>query len=310
MKFGVHLPLIDFTGRPFSLQLLLAVARRAKELGYTGLAANDHLVFGRPWLDGPAALSAVLAESGEMTLATTVALPVVRGPLATAKTLGALSILSGGRLVAGVGPGSSSRDYEAVGIEFEERWPRFDESVGALRALLSGDQGYRGQFYSTEGISLEPRPAAVTPIWIGSWGSDAGLKRVARLADGWLASAYNTTPEQFRESKARLAELLVARGRDGEGFPNALATTVFYLTDSAPERERMVGEVVAKALNRPAELLSERLLIGSAGEVREKVARYEEAGLDTMYLWPVADEVAQIEAFASDVAGDSLQKRG
>ena len=74
-----------------------------------------------------------------MTLATTVCLPVIRGPVQTAKTLAALDVLSDGRLVVGVAAGSSARDYEAVGIPFEERWPRFEEATQALRALLHVD---------------------------------------------------------------------------------------------------------------------------------------------------------------------------
>ena len=64
-----------------------------------------------------------------MTIATTVCLPVIRGPVQTAKTLAALDVLSGGRLVVGIGAGSSPRDYAAVGIPFEERWPRFEEAA-------------------------------------------------------------------------------------------------------------------------------------------------------------------------------------
>ena len=100
------------------------------------LCANDHLVFSQPWLDGPTALAAVVDASGTMTLATTVSNPVVRGPALTAKTLGAIDILSGGRLVVGVGPGSSERDYIAAGLPFEERWKRFNEVIEALRGTL------------------------------------------------------------------------------------------------------------------------------------------------------------------------------
>ena len=84
MEFGVHLPLISIAGEQRSLDDLLAFTEAARDLGYTHLCANDHLVFSRPWLDGPTALAAVLARSGQMTLATTVAVPVLRGPAATA----------------------------------------------------------------------------------------------------------------------------------------------------------------------------------------------------------------------------------
>ena len=200
MDYGVHLPLIAFDERPWSLRRLLDYTAAAERLGFAALAANDHLLFPRPWLDAPAALSSVLAATGQMDLMTTVALPVVRGPVPLAKSLAAIDILSAGRLIAGLGPGSSARDYAVAGIPFEERWKRLDEAVQALRALWLGEgTPFKGEFYSTEGVTLEPRPAQRSgpPIWIGSWGSEAGLRRVARLGDGWLASAYNTTPEAF-----------------------------------------------------------------------------------------------------------------
>src|ERR671918_274464 len=78
-------------------------------------------------------------RSGSMELATTVALVALRGPVPLAKALAALDVLSGGRVVAGVGAGSSERDYDAIGVPFEERWKRFDEATAELRALLQGD---------------------------------------------------------------------------------------------------------------------------------------------------------------------------
>ena len=127
--------MISFVGETRSLADLLDFTQAARDLGYTHVCANDHLVFSRPWLDGPTALAAVLAHSGRMRLATTVAVPVLRGPAATAKILSAIDLLSGGRLVVGVGPGSSARDYELVGVAFEERWKRLDEAVHLARVL-------------------------------------------------------------------------------------------------------------------------------------------------------------------------------
>ncbi len=157
MEFGAHLPLMDFGGHPFTLDHLTGYARRAAELGFATLAANDHLAFAVPWLDGPTALAAVVGSSGSMTLATTVALPVVRGPVALAKAVAAIDRLSGGRVVVGVGPGSSPLDHAAVGLDFDERWRRLDEAVRALRALWQPDgEPFVGRFYSTAGIELRP----------------------------------------------------------------------------------------------------------------------------------------------------------
>ena len=224
VEYGAHLPLVEL-GASRTLPALKAYTGAAAGLGYRYLCANDHLVFGRPWLDGPTALAALIEASADMTLVTTAGLPVVRGPVQLAKSLAALDILSGGRLVAGVGPGSSAGDYAAAGLAFEERWRRFDEAVQVLRVLLHGDAaGFEGAFYSTRGVVLEPRPVQRPgpPIWVASWGSPAGLRRVARLGDGWLASAYNTTPERFREGLDRLAEELRRAGKAPERFPSGV----------------------------------------------------------------------------------------
>jgi alkanesulfonate monooxygenase SsuD/methylene tetrahydromethanopterin reductase-like flavin-dependent oxidoreductase (luciferase family) len=275
MEYGAHLPLIAFERAPWTLADICAYARRAAALEYRFLCANDHLFFGRPWLDGPTALAAALDASGDMAIATTVALPVIRGPVQTAKLLAALDRLSDGRLVAGVGPGSSPRDYEAVGVAFEERWRRFDDAVRAMRTVLDEEGG-------------PGRP----PVWIASWGSAAGMRRVARLGDGWLASGYNTTPQAFRKGVAALPE----------GFPNAIATMWLYVTDSAADAERMLADVLAPMLRRPVEALRDLALpIGSTDQCAERIAAYAEAGAEHIFVWPLADELDQLAAFREQV---------
>jgi alkanesulfonate monooxygenase SsuD/methylene tetrahydromethanopterin reductase-like flavin-dependent oxidoreductase (luciferase family) len=302
VEFGAHLPLIDF-GTGASLPGLKAYAQSAAGLGYRYLCANDHLLFGRPWLDGPTALAAVISESQDMTLATTVSLPVIRGPAQLAKTLAAIDILSDGRLVVGVGPGSSARDYAAAGISFDERWPRFGEAILMLRALLAGDQAFDGAFYSSHGIDLEPRPAQrpTPPIWIATWGSPAGLRRVARAGDGWLASAYNTTPERFGEALTRLAEALAEEGR-AEPVPHAIATAWLYVTEDTRSAERMLADVLAPLLGRPVEeLLALSLPIGPAEVCAERVAAFADAGAQRLFVWPLRDAVRQLELFRERV---------
>ena len=285
VELAVHLPLMPF-GEPLSLQRLEATADAARECGFAAVAANDHLVFQTPWLDGLAALASVVGRSGEMELATTIALVSVRGPAPLAKALTALDVLSDGRVVAGVGPGSSERDHRMVGAPFEERWKRFDEAIGALRALLEeGD--------------LEPRRRDRIPLWIGSWGSDAGLARVARAADGWLASAYNTTPEGFAAARAKLAGALEERGRDPDGFPNALATMWTWVSKDRAEADRVLAEVLAPILRRDPDTLREQVCVGPAGHCAELLARYAEAGCERVYVWPLGDEARQIELLAA-----------
>ncbi len=295
---------MDFGGHPFTIEHLVEYAESADRLGFDTLAANDHLVFAVPWLDAPTALAAVLAHTGDMTLVTTVALPVVRGPVPLAKSLGAIDRLSGGRLLVAVGPGSSPLDYATVGIDFDERWPRLDEAVEVLRTLWQRrDEPFVGRYYSTEGIELLPAPARPDgpPLWIGSWGSDAGLRRVARLADGWLASAYNTTPELFAAAWSSLREQLAARGRDPETFPNGLATFWFHISDDRAEADAVLHDRVAPVVHRPEDVLRERLAFGPPEEFAAKLTAFREAGVQRVFVWPVTDEIRQLELFAERV---------
>jgi alkanesulfonate monooxygenase SsuD/methylene tetrahydromethanopterin reductase-like flavin-dependent oxidoreductase (luciferase family) len=282
VNLAVHLPLIQFDDDPLTLDRLHRTVDAARDGGFAAVSSNDHLLFARPWLDGLTALAAAVERSGEMTLATTIALVVVRGPAPLAKALTAIDVMSGGRVVAGVGPGSSPLDYEAVGIPFEERWKRFDEAVVELRALVGRDS------------DLAPPPAREGGIliWIGSWGSPVGLRRVVRLADGWLASAYNTTPERFDAARRQLPG----------GFPSALSTMWTWVTESRAERDRVLRDVLAPLLGREPGELGEQICVGSAEHCIELLGRYAAAGCQTVYLWPLGDEPRQLERIAADVA--------
>ena len=151
MDFGAHLPLMDFGGHPYTLDHLVVCTNAAEQLGFVALAVNDHMVFSVPWLDGPVAVAAVMEHSGEMTLATTVALVVVRGPVPVAKTLGALDRLSAGRLLVAVGGGSSPDDYAAVGIDFSERGPVRRGGGRPAGLVAPGERTIRRPLYSTQG---------------------------------------------------------------------------------------------------------------------------------------------------------------
>jgi alkanesulfonate monooxygenase SsuD/methylene tetrahydromethanopterin reductase-like flavin-dependent oxidoreductase (luciferase family) len=299
MRLGVHLPLMDFGDSSFGVDELTTYVETATALGFDAVAANDHLVFAAPWLDGPAALAAVASCSGSAGLWTTVANPVVRGPVPLAKSLGALDLLSGGRLVAALGPGSSEADYATVGVPFAERWPRFDEAVRATRAALSGET-FEGRFYECPSV-LEPRPTRPEgpPLWVASWGSEVGLRRAARLGDGWLASAYNTTPEGFAAGWARVRELREAHGGDPAAFGNALATMWFHV--DARDARRVLDSRLAPVVHREPEELASRLAFGSAEEVAAKLAAFRDAGVQRMFLWPVADELEQLRRVADEV---------
>jgi alkanesulfonate monooxygenase SsuD/methylene tetrahydromethanopterin reductase-like flavin-dependent oxidoreductase (luciferase family) len=306
MDLGMHLPLMQFGAQPVSPGRVRRAVDAARECGFAGLAANDHFVFKTPWLDGPTTLASVIERSGEMTLATTVSLAVLRGPVGLAKTLAAIDILSEGRLIAALGPGSSERDYNAIGVPFEERWKRFEEAITLLRALLNGDPlpGDLRYYPVPPDLKLEPGTGheRSIPLWIGSWGSKVGLARVARAADGWLASAYNTNPDRFSATRDLLARRLEDRGRDAHAFPNALATMWTWVTDSRADRDRVLDTVLAPLLNRDPRELTDLVCVGPAEHCAELLTNYADAGCQRVYLWPLDNERQQLELIANQVA--------
>ncbi len=299
MRLGVHLPIMGFGDQQFGVDHLVEYVETATSVGFDALAVNDHMVFGAPWLDGPTALAAVVGCSGRAGLFTTVSNPVVRGPVQLAKALAGLDVLSGGRVVAGLGPGSSARDYDSVGIAFDERWPRFDEAVSAMRALLGG-RTFHGRYYAVDEPlePVSPQPSG-PPLWVGSWGSDAGLRRAVRLGDGWLTSAYNITAQQFVGRWQRVQELLPELGRDPADFSNGVATMWFHIGER--RAREVLDNRLAPVIHRPTDELRERLAFGSAELVAERLRAFRDAGAQWMFLWPVGDEIEQLELFGQQV---------
>jgi hypothetical protein len=198
MDLGVHLPLMQFGSEELSVGRLEQTVDAASDCGFTAVSANDHFIFQTPWLDGPTALASMIERSGEMTLATTLSLAVLRGPVALAKTLAALDILSEGRLIAALGPGSSRRDYEALGIPFDERWKRFDEVIPTLRALLNRGPGPSAARYYPVPSELELAPRTGARAATGARRTPVGRK---------LGIEGRASPG--RESRGRLACLRV-----------------------------------------------------------------------------------------------------
>lgn len=297
MDFGAHLPLIDFGDGSLALDQLQAYAATAADLGYATLSANDHLVWRRPWLDGPAVLSSVLAHTGSMTLATSVCLVNVRHPVVVAKWLTTVARLSGSRVIAGLGPGSSAADHAAVGLPFDQRWARFDEAFAAVKALVRGRPVPAGRFYERADVHLQPLPTRIPEVWFGSWGSDRRLRALAATADGWLASGYNTTPDRYVDARARLDAHLVACGRDPAAFPDAIATMWLHVAPTQHDADRLLRDVLAPALGRDAGELAARLPIGPPEHCVDVLQAYADAGARQVLLWPISDPIDQLHRF-------------
>jgi probable F420-dependent oxidoreductase len=182
------------------------LARKAEALGYDSIWAGDHISYRNPILDVVVALSTFAAVTERIAIGAGVVLLPLRHPSVVAKEFSSLDYVSGGRVILGVGVGGEGeKDFEAVGVPVKERGARTNEAMRALRTLFNGGGTFSGQFFSFEGIEIEPGPAQAggPPLWVGGR-SEAAIERAATLGDGWiplwvsperLAAGYKQLPE-------------------------------------------------------------------------------------------------------------------
>ncbi len=309
IKFGVHVPVMGLEGKEPANEQIISLAQHAEALGYDSLSVNDHIVFHTSWVDAITTLSAVAASTTRILIGTSILNIVVRNPIICAKALAAIDILSSGRLFAGVGPGSYRGDYEVCGIDFSERWPRFSEALEVLVMLLSRENNipmeYKGKYYILKDVLLKPKPVQKPhlPIYVGSWGSDAGLKRLAKYSNGWMASAYNITPAKFKEKWNFLLTYRKTLGKEeSKPFDNSLMSMFGYIDDDEEKVRKVVKEILAPALGRSAEELEGMLLFGSLDKCLQKIRNLEEAGVERVHFWPVLDYEDQIHKFKNIIS--------
>lgn len=303
-EFGVHLPIMRLGAEEISREQVLSFARNAEDLGFDSLSVNDHIVYRTDWLDSLSTLASVAAITRRISLGTSVLNIVVRNPVVSAKALSSIDLLSSGRLFAGVGPGSHKEDYNACGTPFEERWGRFREGLEVLWRLWNSESvDYSGRFYRLDKISVRPRPfqRPHPPIFVGSWGSELVLKKAAEYADGWMASAYNVTPDGFKEKWKLLLSYRKSLGKDVDSFKNAVVSMFGYISKNEEKAHKMAQEVLSPVLGRPANELGNLLLFGKASESAEKIRKLLDAGVKRIHFWPVGDYLEQIEIFAKEI---------
>jgi alkanesulfonate monooxygenase SsuD/methylene tetrahydromethanopterin reductase-like flavin-dependent oxidoreductase (luciferase family) len=283
-------------------------------MGCTYGVIGDRLESG---IDPLIAFAAIAGASGQMRLVTSVVILPPRGILVTAKQFASVDVLTAGRVIAGVGTGSLYRDYQIVGMDPVDMWPRFEDGVQAMRAYLTpGAPPHTGLFYDTTGVQVEPHPVQRpgVPIWIGSWGSETGLRRVARLADGWLSSAGpgHQTPEQFTIDVAMLNGFLIAESKDPASFPNGVSTMALFVSEDADELarhggpgyvRRPKGVGVEQPPGRPEDDPHAHDMVGTRAICIDKVRRWQAAGAKALHLVPRGpDPLGQMRLFLNEVA--------
>lgn len=309
VTFGVHLPTRMLTGgesTPPTPELLNRMVDSAKDSGFSSIWVTDHIVFFDPWLDCMLLLASIAGRAKErgMTIATGVMGLPLRHPVAMAQSFATLDVLCGGNLIVGVGEGSTKSDFDALGIPFHQRRKMLNESIVALRKLLTEENvTHIGEFYSFENVTISPASTQKPgpPIWLSSWGSPAGMRRVANLGDGWVASALHSTPEEFGAAKEMLTGALLNAGKEPSAFPHAVDTMFMYIDEDGDRARAIAGPIIEKSSGTPFDPASGHSLVGNGEECLEVLARWTDAGAEQVCVWPVLDPVGQITNFGEQV---------
>jgi probable F420-dependent oxidoreductase len=229
MKFWQALSFTDPTH-------LVALARKAEEVGFEGVLLADHLFYpgrlnskypysaeGAPPFDASTpfpepwcAISALAAVTSRLRFSVGIYILPLHDPLEVAKACATAAVLSGGRVSLGAGVGWMREEFDVQGIDFHTRGSRCDEAIEVLRKLWTGRVvDHQGKHFAFPPLSLAPAPPAPIPIWVGG-ASPRALRRAARLGDGWIGSG--DLPEEAVRLLDELARLRREAGRAREPF--------------------------------------------------------------------------------------------
>ena len=259
MQIGFNLPI---SGPLSSPEVVVRVAQQGEALGYNYLTLTDHIVLpnlrvlGYPYSEsgeffgeGPecrheqlTAASFIAAKTSRIRLVLAVIVVPHRPAVLAAKMLSTIDVLSGGRLVVGIGAGWLQAEFDALAVpSFVERGRITDEYVRAFRSLWTEDAPrFDGSWVKFSGIRFEPKPAQKPhpPIWVGGE-SGPSLRRAARLGDGWYPIGSNNkhlldSLPRYRAGIERLRRRTAEAGRDPASV--ALAYRVKRYGEGVPDR--------------------------------------------------------------------------
>ena len=321
MRVGLALPHFDFSvpgQNPLRWGTLADWARQAEALGFESLWVADHLFLDLARYGGPSGtfgsydplvvLAALAGLTRRVRLGTLVLCAPLRPATVLAKALATLDVVSGGRLVAGLGAGWYEPEFGAAGLALERpaaRLAHLEEACELLRGMFGGGPySFDGAHVRAVEARCRPRPVQRPhpPIWVGGRG-DRLLGVVARQADGWNA-AWRWTPDSYRERVRVLHAGCDTAGRDPATVTRSLGLYTLVGEDRRDLRRRFdrlcqlspPGVMDGRSLDE----WGRDRLVGTVAEVREQAAEWEALGVDTLILSvgalpfsvTVADDVA------------------
>ncbi|MQA07116.1 MAG: TIGR03619 family F420-dependent LLM class oxidoreductase [Pseudonocardiaceae bacterium] len=218
------------------LDQLTELARTAEEYGFSSIALPDSIFYseqvsgsypytpdGRrfwdeqtPWADPLIAAGAMGAATERIRFYTQVLKLNPRNPVLLAKQVGTVASMTGNRFGLGIGLGWTPEESEWCGAAFDHRGKRADETVEILRLILGGGMvSYHGEFYAFDKLRMSPAPAEPVPIYVGGH-SEAGLRRAARIGNGWTSAMMKF--DELRDVITKLHTLRAEYGRADEEF--------------------------------------------------------------------------------------------
>jgi alkanesulfonate monooxygenase SsuD/methylene tetrahydromethanopterin reductase-like flavin-dependent oxidoreductase (luciferase family)/predicted kinase len=286
--FEVILQVSRFPWGEDPLGWLTGVARRAYELGFSGLALMDHLIqipqVGRAWEPIPepwVALGFVAGLGLPLRLGTLVSPVTFRPPGITAKAAATLDTLSGGRAFCGLGAGWWAREHEAYGLPFPPNGERLDvleRAIETIRALwASGTKAYAGSRVNLPETTCYPRPVGPVPIIVGGSGERRTLRIAAALADGCnLPSDLAVLDHKIAVLHRHCADV----GRD----PADVAITVLDLPVIGVNRGDVARRVERLRGRTPAANFAARHHAGTAEHHARRYHDLAERGVSTVFL--------------------------
>jgi len=237
-------------------QALVGLASRAEEFGFDSVWVHDHVfnvghvfdrIGGKPYYEPLTLLSFVAARTERVRLGTSVLVLPYHNPIRLAKTAATLDVLSGGRLILGVGVGSIEKEMRTMGSPFTERGAFTDEAIAVMRALWTqAEPSFDGKYSRFAGMKFSPKPLQKPsiPVVIGGV-SRAAIRRAARLGDGW--QPLGLSPEALGQGIALLREEARAHGRDISKIPVSIAMSLGVSTSRRYALGKDPAEIVRNA---------------------------------------------------------------
>jgi probable F420-dependent oxidoreductase len=230
-------------------------------------------------------LAAAAARTERLKLGTSVLVVPARNPMLLAKELATIDLISNGRIFPAFGIGRAlPAELAALGVAREERAARFEECVTIVRELWQGEPvTYHGRFSTLDDVTLTPRPKRRRlDLWLGG-SSTAGVRRVARIADGWLGSSL--APETFAELADAIRVEAAAVGRT---VPEDHFGIVLHVAATEAEAESLRASRRQGGRDLPADAIA----VGIEG-TRSLLWRFRAAGATKFVLYPLSPDPRQ-----------------